>query len=327
MKRLKQMLAQRQAISWLARLQAGEPNDKEKAKFLSWLNKSSINQAAYIQAESLWQQGEILDQLDETPIANSNTTASFHPYFWGFSGFSVALSVFLFFLFFSSLNSESVHSTGYEQKKVTLKDGSVITLDPNSQLSVNYNRSLRLVTLEYGRVYFDVATEHSRPFEVDLESGRIRVLGTEFSVEKLSYSNSLDTKITVVEGKVGVVANNVKNSIKTPRDDYILTKNEQTTLNEVRLGISPRSVNSKIETAWEQGKLIYRGAPLKKVIRDLEYYYQVSIQISDESLKNSKLHATLGIEDINSSLQIVAHALDIELTKNVNPRSYTLKSK
>ena len=73
-------------------------------------------------------------------------------------------------------------STGAESgKSFALADGSTLTLDRDSVLSVHYSRSMRALRLTRGRGRFDVAHE-SRPFIVYAGRGSVTARGTLFDV-------------------------------------------------------------------------------------------------------------------------------------------------
>ena len=87
-----------------------------------------------------------------------------------------------------------------EVREVALADGSVVRVDPESLLRVNYGPQLRRVYLERGRALFHVAKDPQRPFFVRADDTTVRAVGTEFGVEQ----GRDKVVITVAEGKVAV---------------------------------------------------------------------------------------------------------------------------
>ncbi|MFL0809026.1 MAG: FecR domain-containing protein [Agarilytica sp.] len=332
MKQIKHIIAQREAISWLARLQSDNILESEKAEFFIWLEKSNINQAAYIQAESLWEKGEALTRPNDEELRGQILTW-FRPQTIFYSGVSLACALFLFVTFLPTSSSEILYTEQQQQKIITLDDGSQLTLNPNSRISVTLSRRHRHVLLHRGQVFFDVATDPSRPFEVETDLGLIRVLGTEFSVEKTTNPHTetsaepsdVDVIVTVVEGKVGIIPLEKNFKSQKEKSDYTLVKDEQISLNEAAAGSQVKTIDAKRETAWTKGQIIYKGETLGKVIQDLEFYNNVIIKVTDDRLKHEKLHATLSINKVHASLLNIAHALNIEL-EFTNKKEHDAKS-
>lgn len=82
------------------------------------------------------------------------------------------------------------------QKTFVLPDSSCVTLAPGSIMSYRMKDS-RMVKME-GKIYFDVARDESRPFEIEADGAFVKVLGTEFMVETPDDK----VKVYVADGKV-----------------------------------------------------------------------------------------------------------------------------
>uniref|UniRef100_UPI0035CB8893 FecR family protein n=1 Tax=uncultured Sphingomonas sp. TaxID=158754 RepID=UPI0035CB8893 len=92
--------------------------------------------------------------------------------------------------------------TGNGQRTIaTLIDGSVVTLDAESELRVVEMGARRRLQLVRGRAFFEVAKDKAHPFLVEAMRKTIRAVGTKFDVRV-----DADDKVTVtlVEGKVAV---------------------------------------------------------------------------------------------------------------------------
>ena len=87
-----------------------------------------------------------------------------------------------------------------ERREVSLADGSVVQVDPETRLRVKYEEHARRVFLERGRALFHVAKNTERPFLVEANNTTVRAVGTAFAVERQHES----IVVTVAEGKVAV---------------------------------------------------------------------------------------------------------------------------
>jgi ferric-dicitrate binding protein FerR (iron transport regulator) len=94
-------------------------------------------------------------------------------------------------------------STGIgEQRDLLLADGSRISMNTDTSLSVRYSKDSRRIELEHGEAFFTVKHDQSRPFDVVAGQTLTRAVGTEFNVD-LRQSQ---VTVTVVDGIVRVSA-------------------------------------------------------------------------------------------------------------------------
>jgi transmembrane sensor len=94
----------------------------------------------------------------------------------------------------------SIQTDRGERREVALADGSVVQVDPETRLRVNYEQHSRRVFLDRGRALFHVAKNTERPFLVEANNTTVRAVGTAFAVERQHES----IVVTVAEGKVAV---------------------------------------------------------------------------------------------------------------------------
>ena len=111
------------------------------------------------------------------------------------------------------LRSNGFYSTAVgQQQSTTLADGSVVLLNTNSQIKVNYNNEYRDIRLLQGEAHFTVAENAAYPFRVYAGNGRIEAVGTAFSV----YLKDTTIDVTVTEGVV------VLASVNHPKTNRLL---------------------------------------------------------------------------------------------------------
>ena len=83
-----------------------------------------------------------------------------------------------------------------------LPDGTNVKMNTDTSMNVSYGRETRLVNLQSGEAYFEVAHNTVKPFVVRTGNYLVRATGTAFSVKLLD--NNLD--ILVTNGHVDVKA-------------------------------------------------------------------------------------------------------------------------
>jgi transmembrane sensor len=157
----------------------------------------------------------------ETPVRNI---------YW-FKSVAVAASLLLIlctgiWYYTSKTNSSShgIYKTGYAKiKKITLPDGSVVTLNANSELKLSANwsdKGERQVWLD-GEAYFEVAKKEvtHQKFIVHTRDIDVEVLGTRFNVNT-RHEKSI---VSLEEGKIRLTLNNtVKATLKTKATAQVL---------------------------------------------------------------------------------------------------------
>jgi ferric-dicitrate binding protein FerR (iron transport regulator) len=160
---------------------------------------------------------KIWNNIDKSPASPK----SYYSYFkWIGVAASVVLVVVLSWLFILKKQKTSMVSASTAARSLTLSDGSIVDLLPNSTLSYpeSYNSSKRDVILN-GEATFNIAKDVTRPFSVTIHSVLITVLGTRFTVHSYEAKNA--TKVILQEGKVMVKVRDSTEYFLTPGDIFI----------------------------------------------------------------------------------------------------------
>ena len=185
-----------------------------------------------------------------------------------------------------------------DKKEVYLPDGSKIVLNVDSELTYPkaFNDSIREVTL-VGEAFFDIKRNVDKPFIVNTNSIKIRVLGTSFNVK--SYAKDKKVETTLVTGKVELIKDEETPIILAPSQKAVFYKKE----NKLEI----EKVKSLDVVAWKDGTLIFDKTPLEEVVVDLERKYNTKIIINSKTLLNYEYTGTfdnLSIEEVLKLLTI-----------------------
>lgn len=231
---------------------------------------------------------------------------------------AVASLVSLFsIVFFGSdlLKDESkpaVHEVVTEQGhrvKIQLADGTIVNLNVDSKLSYPnfFDPDSRTVYLT-GEAYFDVAKE-DRPFFVMADDAVIEILGTAFNVS--AYEDNPEIRVAVERGMVSLHA------LENNRREYLTLKNgDLGTL--ARDGSGTLTVRHNVDlrryTGWLEQKLVFVDEPLGAVVKQLERWYRVNIELSEPELAGRLLTATFE----NARLYTVLNVLEMSMELKVH---------
>jgi transmembrane sensor len=180
------------------------------------------------------------------------------------------------------------YSTGFgEQHPYSLKDGSVIRLNTDSQVEVTFSWRARTIRLLRGEASFSVAHDVWWPFTVKSSAAIVRALGTEFDVRQESES----VRVAVVKGTVQVAAltpagdTPSKAHETTSRNEKLATTASPMTLSAGQMAqISPGSVtklpgNVDEALSWMQKRLIFHETPLADVVKEFNRYNRVQLRV------------------------------------------------
>ena len=168
-------------------------------------------------------------------------------------------------------------------EQITMKDGSVITLNANSSVEYKVTQKSREIKLQ-GMAHFEVVKNPNAPFVIESNNNKVTVLGTGFDVQ--SYSGK-PLQVTVNHGKVKVE----KLSNSTTLESVILTKGmrvrenlNQANAADKRSQIFAVDSNVNLEAVkWESGNLIFTNAPIADVVNAIETRYSKKLQASNQT--------------------------------------------
>ncbi len=161
---------------------------------------------------------------------------------------------------------------------LVLEDNTHIWLNSGSQFTypTKFARGHRTVKL-VGEALFQVSRDEHKPFLVETEKLKVRVLGTTFNVK--SYSGE-DPTVLLKEGLVEVDTDKNKNIRIKP--NQMLTFSLETGTSSIR------DVDASVAGAWRTGELMFPGETLKTIVLELKRKFNREIVIEDPSLENKR---------------------------------------
>ncbi len=191
--------------------------------------------------------------------------------------------------------------------KVWLNSGSEITYAGNFEK----NRELKLK----GEAFFDVV-KSKNPFRITTPFGKIKVLGTAFDVK--AYVDDKFTT-TLERGSLEVCSLSGKEKeVLKPGDQACLSDNEKLIVKEV---------NINEFTSWKDGKLMFVRKSLPEVVKMLERWYNVEIQLEAGENKELWFTGTIEKETISEILEIIKTTIPIEYSFDSKTRIMKIKAK
>lgn len=283
-----------EAIDWMVRLSSGRATPSDRLAFLNWRKRSPLHEAAAVEAETL------LRGVDETRQADRMRRGAeplrFRPaarrfgrrtLFAGATAAAASVAAVTVGLNvmgpLSGLYADHTTAVG-ERKRVVLEDGSVVTLNTATALSVDYSGQERRIALYDGEALFEVAKDPNRPFIVTAGSGQARAVGTAFVVRR----NDACEHVVVTEGTVEVTIGKAA-PVRLEAGQWL------------GFGESGRrqvrTVDVDALTAWQRGKLIFNRRSLQSVVDELQRYRRGRIVIANDQLKTLQITGVFDLDE------------------------------
>lgn len=312
---------------WFGKKQNGL-SEKESRKFDKWL-RNEENREAYFEISTLWYSIDLVKQefleiseekeLERTPLHSIVALC-------GVGAFLLIVLVSLLHITTRSENNDTleesyqrlVEVSGY--KRINLPDGSNVELKQSTKLRISYTETSRNVFLYQGEAYFEVSSDPVRPFVVHSMMGKVRAVGTAFSVKK---SNDL-MEVWVVEGKVNVMNSVQETDSLTEMDDGISLVEGQKAINALSDGVievaivnvSPQEVNAQL--SWKNHLIEFDSAPLYEIVAEFNRLSENKIFIKSDSMKTEKMSVIIRADNYEDFLEILKITLDADIQRVEN---------
>ena len=299
------------ARSWAVYLHSGDARPGKIAEFDAWLAADRAHLLAFRRYERLMSDLALIQELGDVEItAAPEPPPDQRPRLHRPQQLIAALALMLAVLggAFVGLRgalpgSSPVADPAYETmiaeiRDIHLADGSVVTLGARSRIEATFTDGMRIVKLQEGEAFFDVAPDPERPFYVEVGDRLIRVVGTRFDVRQGPET----VRIAVVEGIVEVLQAETPEQAEASRQ--VIEKNVLEAGDEVvaRIG-SVEATLGAIEPAeaapWRRGWLTYENASLAEIVSDANRYSRRQIILKEEGIGDLRMTAAFSVEKID----------------------------
>ncbi|HDS1792598.1 TPA: FecR domain-containing protein [Pseudomonas putida] len=185
-----------------------------------------------------------------------------------------------------------------ERRRITLDDGTRLSLNTRSAVDIQYNTEQRLITLRQGEIFVETAPD-PRPMWVRSPHGAMRPLGTRFDVRLFPDH----TKLVVVEHAVEVRNAATRQAVKVNEGMSLAFDN----------GVLPEpSIAELGMTEWNMGRLVFDDWRLDRALAELQRYRPGLLRCSDD-IAGLRLSGVYPLDDSDSVLAAIAQALKLKI--------------
>ncbi len=190
-------------------------------------------------------------------------------------------------------------------KEVVLPDGTKVWLNNASTLKYprEFSEKERNVYLD-GEAYFEVTKNRHKPFTVESDAMRVRVLGTTFNFK--CDKRSRIAEATLIEGEIEVRGNKDEGQI-------ILAPGQRAELNRNSGRLTVKQVDAKLDAVWHDNLIPFNKANIFTIAKSLERFYDVKIILSPDIRSDKTYSGVLKKKStIESVLQSLQNSIPIE---------------
>ncbi|MEI8574847.1 DUF4880 domain-containing protein [Methylomonas sp. LW13] len=295
-----------EAAEWFAVLGSGATSQTEQQQWQAWLASHPAHRAAWSRVEFFTHKFDGLptqtaaaalgspDMQRRQALKNLAILAAV-----GLSGFELWRSDYL-----SGWRADYRTGIG-TTRSLSLADGSRIEMDAASAIDVDFSTDLRRIRLLSGEIYIETAPDSNgrhRPFVVDSAEGRVRAIGTRFSV----HQQHEESQTSVYAGAVEITPSGPGASRQT------LSAGQQAQFNAQ--AIAPIQATELNQPAWTQGFLLVDNQPLGEFVVQLNRYRHGYITCAPE-IAELRIVGAYPIHDTDRILAELEKTLPVKVSQ------------
>jgi len=314
----------------LATYFSGNLTGSEKEAIEQWKNDSDENLIIFNNAEKVWKSLDLLQEMRgynaDNALSNINLRIKQTPaivqrgflFYWQRIAAVLLLPLLIVGAIYFSLDRnisnnavvwQTITTPPGVKSQVQLPDGTRVWLNSGSSLRYpsSFSGNSRDVEIT-GEAFFEVVKDEKHPFIIDLGKIGIEVVGTEFNV--INYDREKQTEIILASGKVRLF--DKKENIRR-----IITEMEpgqQAVYLKAGNELSLKYVDTEKYISWINGRLIFKDDPMDEVIRKLDRWFNVEIEMGDPEIAQYIYTATFQNETIEQILNLLKRTSPIEYT-------------
>jgi len=308
-----------EALRWLVLMEGGPLQPEEQRRFAMWVAADVRNQGAIIRAQAASLRLDRLAALagghsvlkpfpHEQSLLQKKTTRRRIVAAAASAAGLMGISAWLGRGQIEEIWRSTRYASGVgELKKVVLADGSVITMNTQTELRVRYTGERRDIRLVRGEAMFAVTHDAKRPFAVRVGEWTAVAVGTAFAVRRLDEPT---TDVTVTEGTVQLQLADGSVSEAGPR----LTANQKALIGaggRVEVGqVSESQIGQRL--AWRTRLVVFDGEPLREALAEMNRYSQRRIVVDDPVLAERRIVGVFSTTDTQTFVSAMTATLGLE---------------
>ncbi|MCS4310516.1 MULTISPECIES: FecR family protein [unclassified Pseudomonas] len=287
-----------QAASWFAR-NHNDAGRADRKAFAAW-QATPAHARAYAEFEQLWADLAQLQQLNKPVALPKRKPSVWRP--------ALAVAAALLCAVLAShlgapreLYHSQVAAHAKGMRTLNLPDGTTLYVNANTRLRVDFSAHQRIVHLDKGQVYIEVAADKERPLFVQAGEANVRVVGTGFDVRR----SQQQLVVSVAHGQVAF-----EPSAKSPVS--LLGAQQRAIYSYAKGTMQQQTLTAEEVADWRSGHLSFRNRELASLIDELSLYRpQAPLQVSN-AVAHLKVSGNLDVNDPDALLNALPALLPVK---------------
>lgn len=296
--------AAHEAALWLVKLRSEDCSAHQQLEWQAWRSSDPAHEAAWQRAEMLCHSMGLLPPSAGMRVLDRKTRSGRRatiktvaaliaagPLLWGADHLAGGPAW-----------RADVRTAKGEIRPLTLDDSTRLVLNTDTAIDIAYTAQERLIRLRSGEIHIETAPDTAspaRPFLVQTEQGRLRALGTRFTVRQ-----QVRTQLAVMQGAVECRPAHADAATR------IIQAGQQASFDENSISASmPLAPHAD---AWTKGVLVADNMPLANLLAELGRYRHGVLRC-DPVLASLPVSATFQLKDPDNILHLLQRSLPIRL--------------
>ena len=286
-----------QAASWFARNRSHADRVDRKA-FAAW-RANPAHARAYAEFEQLWTNLAQLQPLNK-PLALPRRKPVWRP--------ALAIAAALLCAVLAphlgaprELYHAQVAGHAKGMRTLHLPDGSTLYVNANTRIRVDFTAHQRILHLDKGQLYLEVAADQERPLYVQAGEANVRVVGTGFDVRR----SEQQLVVSVAHGQVAFEPDRTHPAA-------LLQARQRASYQYANGTLLQQTLNAEDVADWRSGHLAFRNRELASLIDELSLYRpQAPLQVS-KAVAQLKVSGNLDVNDPDALLNALPALLPVK---------------
>lgn len=298
------------AASWVAREDRAGLDPQEQVGLDAWLDADPRHRGAYVRAQAVFLHAERVRALGPGFGHSAGQLRPVARHWWLVLAAAAALLVVVLGLrpMLPGEDSREFVTGRGEVLRMTLPDGSLLTLNSDSRLQQRYQEDERRLVLLQGEALVDVVRNPARPFVVRTGQTDVVAVGTSFSVRK-GHGEAFE--VLVNKGVVDIRQPEPWQEPLRVRANFSV--------------VSPNGSDVRIEPleqekvlrrlAWREGLLAFEGDTLADAAMEFARYSDVHILIDDPAVASKRVVGVYSANDPEGFAKAVADSFGLRVER------------
>jgi transmembrane sensor len=312
-----------EAAAWLFKRDAGEWTESDERSLSVWLQGSNARRVVFLRLDNAWSEASRLKALNagtvagqspwtapaKAPVAVPAAVAWFKRGNYRWSALAASVLLVAIAATWALFPQRGVYRTEVGgMQRVSLADGSLMTLNTDSEVRVAFVERERRIQLRRGEVFFEVAKDRTRPFVVVAGDRQVVAVGTSFSVRR----EHEDIRVVVSEGQVRMEssAGAVTQPVSIVSAGSIASSDRQSVL------VQRKTLNDVTQyLSWRTGFLVFQSTSLADAAAEFNRYNDDRLVIENATLAGMKIDGNFRSNNVDAFVRLLGQNFPVVIER------------